>query len=143
MPTFMYIHFKISLELKMLEVNCERPNHFFFYHFFTQVRKIPLYCKRSSYLATNSLLRAWFNFISSVKGFLNLLGRINGGLSWVSLYMHFSWLCLSSQSYLFAQLFVYDFQTKSAYEWVPQLIHLDPQHPAHNQSHTRSPADVG
>ena len=30
MPTFMYIHFKISLELKMLQVDCERPNHFFF-----------------------------------------------------------------------------------------------------------------
>ena len=102
MPTFMYIHFKISLELKMLQVDCERPNHFFFsYHLITQVRKIPLHYKRSSYLATNSLLRAWFNFISSVKGFLNLLGRIDDGLSWVSLYMHFSWFMS-----LFRELFV-------------------------------------
>ena len=36
-----------------------------------------------------------------MKGFLNLLGRIDDGLSWVSLYMHFSWFMS-----LFRELFV-------------------------------------
>lgn len=105
----MYVHFKISLELKMLKVNCERPNHFFFpYHFITQVRKILLHCKRSNYLATNSLLRAWFNFISSVKGFLLIFWK-NEVMFFLGSHCTciFHGLCLSLQSYLFAQLFVF------------------------------------